>query len=127
MVAASDFWIEPGTNPNKITKYIADCLSYDLESRDPFFFAGMLKSVNLANFLKAKIGSFGRSTFEISNVGVMPMPCWFSQDNGFLSYLQYNVISSPEGMNIVVGGIDVDLERIVDTLQKDIDDFVENL
>ena len=78
----------------------------------------MLNLVSVSNYIKAKIGTYGRVTFEISNVGQLPMPCWFSQDNGFLSYLQYNVISSPEGMNIVIGGIDVDLELIVDTLQK---------
>lgn len=127
LVAASDFSIEPGTNPTKVASYVSDRLNKDLKTREPFFLAGMLNLVSVSNYIKAKIGTYGRVTFEISNVGQLPMPCWFSQDNGFLSYLQYNVFSSPEGMNIVIGGIDVDLELIVDTLQKDIDEFVEGL
>ena len=127
MVAACDFSIEPNSNPNKVSKVVSDRVNEALATRDPFYLAGMLNFVNIKDYIEAKIGAYVRSTFEVSNVGQMPMPCWFSQDNGFLAYLQYNIISSPEGMNIVIGGIDVDLGLIVDLLQKDIDTLVESL
>ena len=55
---------------------------------------------------------------EISNVGKMPLPCWFSQDNGFLSHLQFNVVSSPQGMNIVIGLLDLDVDSYTKAFLK---------
>lgn len=117
-VAESSIDIEPITNPIATTNYITKRLQRDLDSRHPFYFVGLLKYINIGSFLKSKIGTHKRSTMEISNVGKMPLPCWFSQDNGFLSHLQFNVVSSPQGMNIVIGLLDLDVDSYTKAFLK---------
>ncbi|CAX43826.1 N-acetyltransferase, putative [Candida dubliniensis CD36] len=117
-VAQSSIDIEPITNPIATTNYITKHLQRDLDSRHPFYLVGFLKYINIGSFLKSKIGTHSRSTMEISNVGKMPLPCWFSQDNGFSSHLQFNVVSSPQGMNIVIGLLDLDVDSYTKAFLK---------
>ncbi|CAI5760255.1 unnamed protein product [Candida verbasci] len=105
--AASNIIVNPEINDDKVGEYISTKLATDLNTRNPFYVVGLLRLMNIGNLLKDKIGSFDRSTMEVSNVGKLNvMNGWFSQDNGFSSHLQFNIMTSNSGLSIVLGSHD---------------------
>lgn len=96
-------------------------LQNDLETRVPFYQVAMLKMVSVSNWLKSKIGKHERVFLEVSNVGMLKgkQGCWFSQDNGFSSQLQFNVVSGDDGMNITIG--------YLNGLKNDMGEFLQSM
>ncbi|KAG7663967.1 uncharacterized protein J8A68_002528 [[Candida] subhashii] len=143
-VAASDITVEPIITPTNtfsslknIMNYISGIMNKDIKSRSIFHYVGLLKSVNISQLFKKKIGSHGRATIEVSNLGcirdiegdIKIENMWFSQDNGFSAHIQFSIVSTPKGgMNIVCGNLN-EVEEIInpDTGTKIIDEFIKTL
>ncbi|KAI5968170.1 uncharacterized protein KGF55_000017 [Candida pseudojiufengensis] len=130
-VAESVIALDPPFDHIETTKKISTKLTQDLKSRNPFYQVALLKLVNIDEFFKNRIGSYGRHTIEISNVGKLPFQdCYFNQGCGFGSHLQLNVVSDLNGMNIIFGCIEEIEEyfyQIVEDYEKEIDEIISNL
>ncbi|KAI5957207.1 hypothetical protein KGF54_000135 [Candida jiufengensis] len=123
-VAESVIKLDPPFDNIETSGKISTKLTKDLESRNPFYQVALLKLVNIKDFFRQRIGSYGRHTVELSNVGKLPFEdCYFNQGCGFGCHLQLNVVSDLNGMNVLFGCI----EEIEDVFYKVVDDFEKEI
>ncbi|KAK6199927.1 putative alcohol acetyltransferase [Scheffersomyces amazonensis] len=113
---------------------IGNNLKYDITTRKPFQYVGLLNYIDIPKLILGRIGSYERSTIEVSNIGSFNFETndglkiselWFSQDIGHSGHFVFSITSTSTGsLHMVVSSL-VDCEDIYNpnTNVKVMDEF----
>lgn len=92
---------------SKSIQYVNNQVLKQIESKESFKKVGMVKYIDPEQLVHSRVGTHSRATVEISNLGNHNFDglenIWFSQDLGSGCQIGYSIISSKNGMNIVLG------------------------